>query len=173
MQPPKGIQQTRTRLNLSVLMQSEERFTLKDASSGKPLIDLSTSLYAPGHGYIVIRLFSGYDVLYRVWLSDEILNSEVTLDKLIKLVISKLAMETHLALRLIAFDTKIDVEMDPDEENVIVLWLDNTALGDFEVTGETIEYVKVSTDLQGSMIKIQIADIFRRVINDVEKGEER
>jgi hypothetical protein len=172
MQSTKGLQQTRTRLTRSHL-ECGTGFTLRDPHSHKPLMELTTDLFAPGHGYVALQLFTEHDILYRLWLSDELLNSEVTPDKLIKLFINKLAMETHLAVRLSAIDTRIDVEPDLDEENVVLLWLGNVCIAEFVVYEEEGQ-VDIYTDLQGSMVKIQVADIFRRVqqLNDAEKNAE-
>lgn len=166
MQSTKGLQQTRVRLTRAHLV-CDTGFTLMDPTSRKPLIELSTSLFSPGHGYVILQLFSQHDVLYRLWLSDELINSEVTPDKLLKLFINKLAMETHLAVRLKAIDTRIDVELvAEDEENVVELWLAELCVGEFVTHGESAEDIEIHTELQGSMIKIQIADIFRRALQE-------
>lgn len=171
MQSTKGLQQTRTRLTRSHL-ECGTGFTLKDPQTHKPLMELTTSLFSPGHGYVVLELFKEHDVLYRVWLSDELLNSEVTLDKLIKLFINKLAMETHLATRLKAIDTHVDIETDEDEENVVLLWLDDTCIAEFTLYDTTGNDVDIHTDLQGRTIKIQVADIFRRAMQQAGDTED-
>lgn len=171
MQSTKGLQQTRTRLTRAHL-ECGDGFLLKDAQSQKPLLELTTSLTAPGHGYVVLELFKAHDVLYRIWISDELLNSEVTLDKLIKLFINKLAMETALAARLKAIDSHIDIETDEDEENVVLLWLDDTCIAEFTINNADATDVDIHTDLQGRTIKIQVADIFRRAIQEAGDTED-
>ena len=170
MQSTKGLQQTRTRLTRAHL-ECGTGFTLKDPQSQKPLMELTTSLFSPGHGYVVLELFKEHDVLYRVWLSDELLNSEVTLDKLIKLFINKLAMETALAARLKAIDSHVDIETDEDEENVVLLWLEGICIAEFTLHDAEATNVDIHTDLQGRTIKIQVADIFRRAMQQASDTE--
>ncbi len=162
MHKPKGMQQTRNRIQRATLT-CGTGYILQDGITRKPIMELSTVLFPPQDGYVLLRLYSGHDVIYRIVLSDELKQCEVDTEKLIKMFISKLAMETKLAVRLSEFDTQIDVEADEDEENVILMWLGNTLIGEFVVSGEDIESVEINTDLQGEIIRYQLANVFARV----------
>lgn len=167
MQMPKGMQQTRTRIQRARLF-CDTGFTLMDAVTRKRIMELSTALFPVADGYVLLKLFEGHDALYRVILSDELKQCEVGLDKLVKMFISKLAMETHLAVRLTDLDNRIAIELDKDEENVALMWLGETLIGEFIVNGDSLEDVEISTDLQGQIIRIQLADVFARVSNECE-----
>lgn len=167
MQMPKGMQQTRTRIQRARLF-CDTGFTLVDGLTRKPIMELSTALFPLADGYVLLRLFEGHDAMYRVILSDELKQCEVGLDKLVSMFISKLAMETHLAVRLTDLDSQIDVEVDQDEENVVLLWLGDTLVGEFIVSGDSVDDVEIYTDLQGQIIRIQLADVFTRVGNECE-----
>lgn len=167
MQMPKGMQQTRTRIQRARLF-CGTGFSLVDGLTRKPIMELSTALFPLADGFVLLRLFEGHDVLYRVILSEELKQCEVGLDKLVMMFISKLAMETHLAARLTDLDSQIDVEEDQDEENVVLLWLGDTLIGEFIVNGDSLDDVEIYTDLQGKIIRFQLADVFSRVGDECE-----
>lgn len=164
MQTPKGMQQTRNLITRATL-KCGAGFSLVDPRTRRTLIEFKPLVSQEGDGYVILQPFEGNDVLYQLFLSDELRDCEVSHDKLIRMFLRKLAMETSMAARLIAVSDKIDIEMASDEENVILMWLEGTCIAEFSVTGESVADVKITTSLLGSTIRIQLANIFRQVLS--------
>lgn len=166
MQMPKGMQQTRIRIQRATL-KCGVGFSLIDPGTRRTLIELKPMITHKGDGFVLLQPFKDHDVLYQMFLSDELKDCEVSHDKLIRMFIRKLAMETSIAARLIAIDKKIDVEIARDEENVILLWLEGTCIAEFTANGEAVEDVTITTGLQGSTIRVQLANVFKQVMSEL------
>lgn len=151
---PRGLTHTRTRINRSHLIVGNG-WSLLDPGTNNLLMRLSLDISVPGDGFTVLELFKNHHVLYRIVLSEELKQSGVSLDKLVNLFISKMAVEASVNVKMTAVDTHILPEQDVTNPNIIVLWLEDTPIAEFEVLGETIDDVTITTELNGPTIHLQ------------------